>query len=372
MKHEVAHVRGCHSLDNIFVELLFVFLWFHPGLYWAKNAIKLNHEFLADQAVLQIVPIDDYKNVLLSMIFPDQGLTLISSLKFSLTKKRMNMMKRKTTLSTKLIKIVALIPIFGVMIYFFSEKVPAQNQTQQSRTISFNSEVEERQVSDLEIYIKPDGKIVIDEKTYRQAEVNDVLDRIRMANDLSTINLNVDNGTPMGEISDMQKLLLEKGVHHIEVNILGKSGEVTNPIQDIDKATFYKDVTFKVVRKDGTESTKTFEELSEDQKARLMPPPTIPEKKTPSAALFSDWQNPEKYAVWVDGKYTPAEQLKKIYRIHIVYYLKSYVHLNARSVKFPQEHQVSIYTEEGFEKTFGEESDFSKPKKGTITLRDQG
>ncbi|MCH7398308.1 hypothetical protein MM236_09920 [Belliella sp. DSM 107340] len=156
---------------------------------------------------------------------------------------------------------MALIPFFAVMIYFFSEKVPAQNQ--QIRTINFNAEVVERQVSDLDISIIAEGKILIDEKIYQKAEVNDVLDKVILGNDLSTVNLNVQNGTPMGDISDMQKLLVEKGVSHIEVNMSSESRNVPNLLQDKDKATFYKDATFKVIGKDGSETTKSYEELTE-------------------------------------------------------------------------------------------------------------
>ena len=49
--HEQAHVRGKHSWDNLLIEGLLVIFWFHPGLYLARQAIKLNHEFIADAEV---------------------------------------------------------------------------------------------------------------------------------------------------------------------------------------------------------------------------------------------------------------------------------------------------------------------------------
>jgi biopolymer transport protein ExbD len=275
------------------------------------------------------------------------------------------MMKRKTTETTKFLKVVALIPVFGLMIYFFSEKVPAQNTGSQKRTVSYNSEEKLKNDNDLRILLDVNGKVEIDGKTYQKTEI----DKILSENDLSSVSLNVKKGAPMGEISDIQKLLYENGAGHIDVNILGNEGEVSNQIQDTSKAIFYKDFTFKVVGKDGSETTKKFEDLTEKQKAFLMLPKT-PEKKTPSEALFTEWKNPEKYAVWVDGVNTSADQLKKIYRIHIVYFINSFVHLNARSIKFPQEHQVSIYTEEGFEKAFGENSEFLNPRKKTMTIKE--
>ena len=35
------------------MEFLLIVFWFHPLLYLFKYSIKLNHEFLADQAVLK-------------------------------------------------------------------------------------------------------------------------------------------------------------------------------------------------------------------------------------------------------------------------------------------------------------------------------
>lgn len=57
--HESTHVKQGHSYDILFIELLKTFLWFNPVLFFYKKAIQLNHEFLADEAV-----IDTYENVI--------------------------------------------------------------------------------------------------------------------------------------------------------------------------------------------------------------------------------------------------------------------------------------------------------------------
>jgi beta-lactamase regulating signal transducer with metallopeptidase domain len=126
--HEQAHVHGKHSWDILFIEALLVPFWFHPGLYFARQAIKLNHEFIADQSALTITSIESYKNLLLSMMLPDQKFGLASNLNFSLTKKRFEMLKRKTALKTKWAKISIMVPILGVLVYFFSEKVIAEQE----------------------------------------------------------------------------------------------------------------------------------------------------------------------------------------------------------------------------------------------------
>src|SRR5690606_16924572 len=51
--HEEAHARQKHSLDVLFIELLQIIFWVNPFFLLLKNSIKLNHEFLADRAVLR-------------------------------------------------------------------------------------------------------------------------------------------------------------------------------------------------------------------------------------------------------------------------------------------------------------------------------
>ena len=58
LAHELAHVRQRHSWDILFVELLRVVFWFNPVLFAYKRAMQLNHEFLADEAVIQQASID--------------------------------------------------------------------------------------------------------------------------------------------------------------------------------------------------------------------------------------------------------------------------------------------------------------------------
>jgi len=51
--HEKTHAHQKHSVDVLLMELVQVFFWFNPFVYLFKNVIKLNHEFLADHAVMQ-------------------------------------------------------------------------------------------------------------------------------------------------------------------------------------------------------------------------------------------------------------------------------------------------------------------------------
>ncbi len=49
LEHEKHHIVQKHSYDIIFMELVQALLWFNPFVYLIKKAVKLNHEFLADE-----------------------------------------------------------------------------------------------------------------------------------------------------------------------------------------------------------------------------------------------------------------------------------------------------------------------------------
>lgn len=107
LEHERAHVRQKHSYDIILMEFLNVLLWFNPVIYLIKKSIKLNHEFLADEAVCteeSIMP--DYQRTLInySKLNSYNEPMMASRLTFGETKKRLKMMIKNTHKPTAWIK----------------------------------------------------------------------------------------------------------------------------------------------------------------------------------------------------------------------------------------------------------------------------
>jgi beta-lactamase regulating signal transducer with metallopeptidase domain len=50
ISHEMVHIRQKHSIDVLLFELCKAFNWFNPLIYFLCKDVRLNHEFLADQA----------------------------------------------------------------------------------------------------------------------------------------------------------------------------------------------------------------------------------------------------------------------------------------------------------------------------------
>ncbi|MBA5792867.1 M56 family metallopeptidase [Flavobacterium sp. xlx-214] len=93
--HEQGHIIQKHSLDIILLELLSVFLWFQPFIYYFKRLIQENHEYLADEYSLNKTKnIKHYQHLILNCYSHKQSLVpLSSSIHFNNLKKRFIMMK---------------------------------------------------------------------------------------------------------------------------------------------------------------------------------------------------------------------------------------------------------------------------------------
>jgi len=131
--HEETHARQLHSLDVLFIELLQVLLWFNPLLILFKKNIKLNHEFLADSAVLnENIPTRNYQNTLLSFLSAAsekryQSISMANTIIYSSTraernrsiKKRFTVMKKQTSPRTRLLKMVLLLPLLALLLSAF-------------------------------------------------------------------------------------------------------------------------------------------------------------------------------------------------------------------------------------------------------------
>ncbi|HTD98132.1 MAG TPA: M56 family metallopeptidase [Mucilaginibacter sp.] len=124
--HEATHAVQKHSFDILLIEILQLIFWFNPVFILYKKAIQLNHEFLADEAVIQTCNnVSAYQQLLLSKMMFSQPVKLSSNLTYSLTKKRMTMMKKTTPKSRAMMKKLALTPLFAMLILLFSDKATA-------------------------------------------------------------------------------------------------------------------------------------------------------------------------------------------------------------------------------------------------------
>lgn len=137
LTHELAHVQQKHSIDIVLLELLNMLFWFVPIFKLYKKAIQLNHEFLADDAVIKTHKnVSEYQNLLLKLTTQNNNTYLASNLNYSLTKKRLLMMTTPSSKTKILLKKVLLFPVVAGCIFAFAQRVEAkQNEKPQVKEI---------------------------------------------------------------------------------------------------------------------------------------------------------------------------------------------------------------------------------------------
>jgi TonB family protein len=102
IRHEMEHVSQLHSIDIIILELIRIVYWFNPVLILYSRAIRLNHEYLADNGVVKAsTDIKSYADKLLNYIMGVSEIPIVSSCNNSLTKKRIIMLSRSRPNSFK-------------------------------------------------------------------------------------------------------------------------------------------------------------------------------------------------------------------------------------------------------------------------------
>lgn len=125
--HEKSHLDQKHSWDLFLIEIIKILTWFNPAIYFYKKAIITNHEFLADETVLENnFNVRDYQNLILNEIIDSQKLEFTHPFNFNNTKKRFIMMNTKQSKFTWLKKTAAL-PILIIAFGLFVEKTYASN-----------------------------------------------------------------------------------------------------------------------------------------------------------------------------------------------------------------------------------------------------
>lgn len=131
--HEKAHLDQKHTLDILFIEIFQIVFWFNPLLLFYKKAIKLNHEFLADEVVnIQFQSVRNYQNLLLDFASNKNTVALASNINYLITKKRLLMMTKKESPIKIVLKVFSVGVMYALLLFVFSTKATAQKGSNKS------------------------------------------------------------------------------------------------------------------------------------------------------------------------------------------------------------------------------------------------
>ena len=135
LQHELTHVNQRHSIDILLVEFIMIFSWVNPLLFLFRKAIMLNHEYLADDAVIHTFNnTDSYRLLLFNTVSQSNNLVLSSPFNYLITKKRLIMMTRNTSRKVAILKQIALIPLIATIGFLLSTRAIAQDNPKQPVT----------------------------------------------------------------------------------------------------------------------------------------------------------------------------------------------------------------------------------------------
>lgn len=129
-------------------------------------------------------------------------------------------------------------------------------------------------------------------------------------------------------------------------------GKTVKTLSEEDKIRDHYYSNVRVILNDlrtNTSNDKMYEELSLEEKRLYIRwvPDVLISKEIPES-LFQKMKT-NNMAVWIDGKVKSKEDIQKYKRTDFSYYSYSFVHKNARTKRFPQEYQYTLYTKKYFD-----------------------
>ncbi|MEF3077793.1 M56 family metallopeptidase [Winogradskyella poriferorum] len=287
--HEETHAKQWHSLDILLLELLQIVFWFHPLVYILKHHVKLNHEFLADDAVLQQgVTTKSYQNILLQFSSNTHNHQLASAINYSSFKKRFTVMKTQTSKTRIWLSTLLVLPVLAILFYSFAER------------------------------------------EYVQKEQTNPADAI-------TEELKEANKLKMTYVSGATDAMMQEYIAWME------AFERTN---FINNTTYQRIVAiYDIMNDTQRNSVKKYPEVPTINLSKVEP-------KSPSKIQFESWKDETVFALWLDGKHIENSTLNDYSHKDIVYYTGSKVLNNAMSKTHPQPYQFNLYTKTGFKSTY--------------------
>jgi TonB family protein len=160
LNHELEHVRQSHTIDIILIEVVKIFYWFNPINLLYERAIRINHEYLADNGVInENSDIKSYTDKLLNFISCSSNMSLTSGSNNSFTKLRLMMMMKSRSSSFIYGARIAVTFCMGAVVFLllsFKESKQQLSQTDPTQT-----EIEIQQSSIKGIIKNEDGEPLV-------------------------------------------------------------------------------------------------------------------------------------------------------------------------------------------------------------------
>ena len=143
LEHERQHIRQGHTFDVLLLEIIAIVQWFNPFFWMFRRALRENHEFLADQAVISHGTAPSwYKQILINQYVGDQ-IVIANNFNYSLIKIRIKMMSKIKSRKIANVKVLVGIVLAAGLIAVFAceQKQEVKTETsniKKTETITFD------------------------------------------------------------------------------------------------------------------------------------------------------------------------------------------------------------------------------------------
>lgn len=140
IEHEQQHISQGHTVDVLVLEVIAIFQWFNPFFWMFRRALRENHEFLADQAVIAHGTAPSwYKQILINQYVGDQ-VVIANNFNYSLIKTRIKMLSRIKSGRIASVKIlIGLVLAACLVVVFACEQ--KKTETQEKQTTEKNATI---------------------------------------------------------------------------------------------------------------------------------------------------------------------------------------------------------------------------------------
>ena len=121
LAHEQEHIRLGHSYDLMLLEVMKIFQWFNPFIWFISRDLKTIHEYEADQAVInQGIDAKSYQQLLVMKVVGNRLQPFTNNLNHGSLKKRIIMMYKKNSNRWLMLKSLCAIPVVALAMNAFA------------------------------------------------------------------------------------------------------------------------------------------------------------------------------------------------------------------------------------------------------------
>ena len=123
LTHEQAHIQLNHFFDLLLLEIVRIFHWFNPFVYWLIRDMKEIHEFQADDFTLNKgIDATQYQLLIIQKGVGPQRFALANSFNYCQIKKRIVMMNKQKTRKAWNWKVATFLPLLALLLMAFGKR----------------------------------------------------------------------------------------------------------------------------------------------------------------------------------------------------------------------------------------------------------